>query len=98
MEEKSVERYFKKQVENRGGLCLKFISPSMTGVPDRIVLLPGGRVFFAELKAKGKKPRPLQTAVHSTIERLGFKVFVVDCKAGADKAVEEVMGGEIRTT
>lgn len=97
MEEKSVEKYLKKQVEKRGGLCLKFISPSMSGVPDRIALLPGGRIFFAEVKAKGKKPRPLQLAVHTIFERLGFKVFVVDCKEDADNAIEEVTGSEICT-
>lgn len=98
MEEKRVENYLVRQVKERGGLCLKFVSPSMAGVPDRIVLLPKGRIFFAELKAKGKKPRALQSAVHRIFKRLGFKVFVIDCKEQADKAIEEAAGIEIRTS
>lgn len=97
MEEKKIENYLIRQVKSRGGLCLKFISPSMAGVPDRIILLPDKQMFFAELKAKGKKPRALQSAVHRTFERLGFKVYVIDSKEQADKAIEEAADVEIHT-
>jgi len=78
MTEKRIEAAFRKAVKNRGGLALKFVSPGFTGVPDRIVLLPGGRIEFVELKATGKKPTPRQLAVHDQLRRLGFKVRVVD--------------------
>lgn len=97
MEEKSVEKYLTKQVKKCGGLCLKFISPSMSGVPDRLILMPGARIFFAETKAKGRKPRPLQTAVHNILNRLGFRVFVVDCKEDIEKAIREMTGCEIHS-
>ena len=55
MDEKTIENKLKKAVVKRGGLCVKFVSPSFAGVPDRIVLLPGGQVAFVETKATGEK-------------------------------------------
>lgn len=78
LRENSIEQKLLKQVRLRGGLCIKFISPGMSGVPDRIVLLPGGRITFVEVKAPGKTPRKLQKAVHAMIRDLGFKVVVLD--------------------
>ena len=60
MREKKIEQSLVRAVRAAGGLCPKWVSPGLDGVPDRIVLLPGGRIAFAELKAPGKKPRPLQ--------------------------------------
>ena len=59
-------------------MALKFVSPGMNGVPDRIVLMPDGKMAFVELKAPGKKPRPLQLKRKRMLERLGFHVYVVD--------------------
>ena len=59
-------------------MALKFVSPGMNGVPDRIVLMPDGKMAFVELKAPGKKPRPLQLKIKRMLERLGFPVYVVD--------------------
>ena len=50
MLEKEIEAKLVKIVKNRGGLCLKWVCPGWAGVPDRIVLLPGGKVIFVELK------------------------------------------------
>ena len=61
-----------------GGIAPKFMSPGFDGMPDRIVLLPGGRMGFVEVKAPGKVPRPLQEARHSMLQKLGFKVYVLD--------------------
>ena len=61
-----------------GGIAPKFVSPGYDGMPDRIVLLPGGRMAFVEIKAPGKVPRPLQEARHRMLRKLGFKVFVLD--------------------
>lgn len=60
MRENKIESAFVKATKNRRGLCLKFVSPSMAGVPDRLVLLPDGHFAFVEMKAPGKHPRPLQ--------------------------------------
>lgn len=90
MQEVNVEKYLIKYVKSKGGLCLKFLSASMRGVPDRIVLLPQGKIFFVELKAKGKKPRPEQLRVHRLFNSLGAKVFVADSKESVRSVVDEV--------
>lgn len=76
--ERDIERHLRDAVKRAGGMALKFVSPGMAGVPDRLVLMPGGRVFFAELKAPGRTPRPLQLAVHRTLRSLGFRVYVLN--------------------
>ena len=78
MREKDIERKLVKAVRDSGGLALKFISPNLNGVPDRLLLFPGGRAAFAEVKAPGEKPRPLQVHRMNQLRKLGFKVFVVD--------------------
>lgn len=75
MLEKQIEEKLRKSIKAMGGLCLKWVSPGYTGVPDRIVLLPGGRIIFVELKAPGKKERPRQRYVQSVLKGLGFTVF-----------------------
>lgn len=78
MRERQVEQRLVQEVKRRGGLCPKFTSPGFAGMPDRLILLPGGRFAFAELKAPGEKPRPLQLARHRLLRQLGFPVFVID--------------------
>ena len=78
MIEKQVEQALRKAVRDRGGLALKFVSPGLAGVPDRIVLMPNRCAAFVELKAPGKTLRPLQRRRREQLERLGFRVFVVD--------------------
>lgn len=82
--EKSVEQYLRQQVKKAGGRALKFVSPGFTGVPDRIILMPGARVYFAETKDLGKKPRPRQLRVHKFLRGLGFTVFVPDSHTAVD--------------
>ena len=78
MREKYVEQRLIKAVRRSGGLALKFVSPGFNGVPDRLLLFTGGRAAFAEVKAPGQKPRPLQVHRMEQLRRLGFKVFVID--------------------
>jgi hypothetical protein len=80
MRESTLEKIFVKEVKNHGGLALKFVSPGMTGVPDRIVLMKNGQIAFAEIKAPGKKLRPLQIKRKTQLESLGFKVYCIDDK------------------
>lgn len=86
--EKDIESYFKNKLEKYGAKVWKFVSPGQAGVPDRLVLLPGGKVVFAEIKAPGKKPRLLQKAVFDKMARLGHEVAVVDSKACVDELIE----------
>ena len=78
MLEKTIERKLVNAVKAAGGMCPKFVSPGMDGMPDRLILMPGGRLAFVELKAPGKKPRPLQIYRHDQLHELGFDVFVLD--------------------
>lgn len=78
MTEKQIELKLVKEVTALNGWCPKLFSPGTSGMPDRIVLLPNGRAFFVELKAPGKKPRPLQERVHEKLRELGFDVYVID--------------------
>lgn len=78
MREKEVEQKLVKAVKLAGGFCLKFTSPGFDGVPDRLVLLPKGRIAFIELKAPGKKLRALQKRRMKQLSALGFACYVVD--------------------
>lgn len=78
MRESYVERKLATEAKKRGGLAVKFVSPGFDGVPDRLVLFPGGRMAFVELKAPGKKMRPLQVRRAKQLEALGFEVYLVD--------------------
>ena len=78
MRENTIEHDLVMEVKRVGGLALKFVSPGFDGVPDRLVLLQGGKMGFVEVKAPGKHPRPLQEARHRLLRRLGFKVYVLD--------------------
>ncbi|MFH6636528.1 VRR-NUC domain-containing protein [Streptococcus suis] len=78
MREKYVEQALVKSVKARGGICPKWVSPSFSGVPDRLVFLPNGKFGLVEVKAPDQKPRMLQESRHKLFERLGFTVYVID--------------------
>lgn len=78
MREKNIESKLVKAVKEKGGIAPKFVSPGLDGVPDRLVLLPGGKIAFIELKATGKKMRPLQVRRKRQLEKLGFSVYCID--------------------
>lgn len=78
MQEKYIEQKLVATVKNMGGIAPKFVSPGIDGMPDRIVLLPVGRIAFVECKATGKKMRPLQKKRKKQLEALGFLVYCLD--------------------
>lgn len=78
MRESEVEKAFVDAIKRIGGKAVKFTSQSMNGVPDRLVLLLGGKCAFAELKSPGKQMRPLQRKRRLQLQGLGFPVFCVD--------------------
>lgn len=88
MREKTLERKLVEAVKEMGGIAPKFVSPGFDGMPDRLVLLPFGRIGFVEVKRHGEKPRPLQESRHGMLRRLGFKVYVID-------SIEQI-GGVVR--
>lgn len=78
MRESAIENKLTKAVKKMGGLPLKFISPSLVGLPDRLLLMPGGKIAFIELKASGQAMRPLQMKRKRQLEALGFPVYCID--------------------
>ena len=90
MTEKDVEQSLVKTVKMEGGLALKFVSPGVNGVPDRLILLPHGKIAFAELKAPGKKMRPLQIKRKRQLEQLGFSVYCIDGKEQIGGIIHEI--------
>ena len=100
MREKQIEQKLVQEARKCGGLCPKFTSPGFAGMPDRLLLLPHGRIAFVELKAPGQKPRPLQAARHRLLRELGFRVYVLDGEGQIEKIISEIGGmiDEIRAT
>lgn len=90
MSEKELEKKFKDMVRKESGCAYKFVSPGTSGVPDRLVVLPGGRVGFVELKAPGKKSRPEQCYQQRKLEDLGCYVAVVDNLEMAEQVIKEI--------
>jgi hypothetical protein len=93
--ESAIEKKLRARVKAHGGQCLKWVSPGESGVPDRIVLLPGGRVVFVETKRpKGGKLSPLQNHWGRVLRGLGFEVWVVWNPGDLAEFEKQVLGGE----
>ncbi len=92
--ESQLERRFAFEVMRRGAWALKFVSPGMRGVPDRVVLLPGGRTVFAEIKRPGETPDELQKKRAKQLMALGFQVYCLDSYQAIDDFMTEVFGNE----
>lgn len=90
MRERVIEQKFTAAVKSAGGVAVKFLSPGFDGMPDRLALLPGGRMAFVEVKAPGKKPRPLQLARHRLLRGLGFRVYVLDDEKQIGGMLDEI--------
>lgn len=91
LRESDIEKYMVYRVKGKGGMAIKFISPSMIGIPDRLILMPKGKIAFVELKAKGKKPRPIQAKRIKDLRKLGFKCYVIDDKSQIGGVIDEIL-------
>ena len=85
--EKTLEASFRKAIEALGGMALKLSSQLHRGLPDRLVLMPGGLAFFAEIKTTGERPTRLQKHCHQQLRELGFQVYVIDSTESLEMAV-----------
>ena len=94
MREKEIEHALVTEAKRHGGLAPKFVSPGTDGMPDRIILLPDGHMGFVEVKAPGQRPRPLQTAQHRLLRRLGYRVYVLDNAEDIGMIIKAIKGGE----
>lgn len=95
--EKDVEAYLKRKVTAQGGLCMKFVSPGLSGVPDRIVVL-NGQIVFVEMKKPGGRPRPLQVRVINLLRNQGCQVEVIDTKEQVERLVEDIASRTTRVS
>lgn len=90
MREREIEEYLRLGVKRLGGIVFKFTSPGNAGVPDRIVVMPGNRIYFVELKRPGGKTSPLQNSQIGKLKSLGCEVFVIDSKEGVKEFLDEI--------
>lgn len=90
MREKEIEKLFIQKVREYGGRAYKFVSPGNSGVPDRLVVLPDGRIGFVELKAPGRKPSQEQVFQLKRLEDLGCYVTVIDKPDMIDQVIREI--------
>lgn len=88
MLEKEVEKHLSKKIKKLGGECFKLVGTFKAGIPDRLVVLPGGLIYFVELKAPGQKPRRLQQIIQHRLKKLGAKVAVLDTKEAVNKFIQ----------
>lgn len=91
MLEKEIESYLDSTVKMMGGITLKFTSPNVRGVPDRVVGY-FGQVYFVEVKRPGEKPRPLQVVVQNRLRNHGLNVVNVDSKESVDQFCQMLVG------
>lgn len=89
--EKLIEKTLAAEVKKLGGWSLKLLCTYVTGLPDRLVLLPGGIIFFVEVKSTGKKPTTIQLLIHERLRRLGFRVEVVDSLKQLNKILNNLL-------
>lgn len=88
--ERDVEHTLVTEAKKRGGIAPKFVSPGMSGMPDRLVLLPEAKMGFVELKAPGKKPRVLQEKRHRDLRNLGYRVYVLDRAEKVKEVLDDI--------
>lgn len=92
MLEQEIEQQLVRAVKKMGGRAVKFMSPGFDGMPDRLVLLPGGKCGFVEVKAPGKKPRALQRVRIEMLRAWGFKVYVLDAIWQIEEIIDDICG------
>ena len=88
--EKAIEQFCRTEVKNAGGRAIKWSSPSVKGVPDRVIIFPTGRIGFLELKSYGKKPTKLQTYWLDLLTSFGFIADYADSKGAVSCFLEKV--------
>ena len=89
--EKALEKELRERCKALGWMCIKLTSQYQRGLPDRLILMPGGRVCFAEIKTTGKKPTAPQKLTHERLRALGYRVEVVDTTERLDNLIVELL-------
>lgn len=89
--EKKIERALVNAVKEYGGMCIKLLCNNLSGLPDRLVLMPHHKIVFVELKTTGQKPRRIQTYIHNKLKNLGFRVEIIDKTADITPFIKSVI-------
>ena len=89
--EKALEAELRERCKALGWMCIKLTSQYQRGLPDRLILMPGGRVCFVEIKTTGKKPTALQKLTHERLRALGYRVEVVDTTESLDNLIVDLL-------
>lgn len=97
MREKEIENYLVKAIKKMGGEAFKFVSPGNAGMPDRIVILPNGEIYFVELKSEDGRLRPIQIRQQERLYALGCNVATLKGKEEVDRFLREVILNEVHT-
>lgn len=92
--EKVIERKLVEAVKANGGMCIKLLCDNLLGLPDRMVLMPHGKIAFVELKTTGQKPRRIQVFMHEKLKALGFRVEVIDTTEGVNNFIKNIYNCE----
>lgn len=87
--EKVIERKLVQAIKEKNGMCIKLLCDQLIGLPDRLCLLPNGRLIFVEVKTTGQKPRKIQLAMHNRLRTLGFEVEVIDTINALNNFIEK---------
>ena len=90
MRESAIEARLRDGVKAMGGICWKFVSPGTTGVPDRIIILPGGRIIFVELKADTGRTSDIQQYRINELRNIGADVRILKGLSQVKAFLEEV--------
>ena len=90
--EKLLEAKLGKEIKKLGGWSIKLLPFIINGLPDRVVLLPRGRMFFAEIKTTGESPDPIQKVIHRKLRKLGFRVEIIDTSEQIKALIKEYEG------
>ena len=96
--EKDIEKWMKDKIKNQGGLFMKWVSPGNDGVPDRIAIMPGGAIYFVELKTDKGNTKKTQDWQIERLKKLGCDVRVVKGMAEAERFIEEVVLNGVHST
>ena len=90
--EKWIEKTLCNEVKRLGGWAIKLPSYLLNGLPDRLLLMPEGRAYFAETKSKGANPSKIQQLTINKIKKLGFEVFIIYDRPTLDEAIKKIKG------
>lgn len=89
--ESKLERNFYERIRYANGQCIKLYAATVTGIPDRLILMPEGRLWFVELKKEDGRVKPRQKVMHRMLKSMGFKVRILWSKEDIDNFINEIL-------